>query len=72
MSVAQQRHAAYSQNFLRSPRLAERLLDRASVAAGDLVLEIGPGHGVITACLAARCRQVLAVEKIHRTRTWRK
>ena len=53
---------AHSQNFLRSPRLVERLLDRSGIGADDLVIEIGPGRGVITERLAARCRQVLAVE----------
>jgi 23S rRNA (adenine-N6)-dimethyltransferase len=54
---------AYSQNFLRSPRLVERLLDRSGIGADDLVIEIGPGRGVITERLATRCRQVLAVEQ---------
>jgi 23S rRNA (adenine-N6)-dimethyltransferase len=54
---------AYSQNFLRSPRLVDRLLDRSGITSGDLVIEIGPGGGAITERLAARCRQVLAVEK---------
>ncbi len=54
---------AYSQNFLRSPQLVERLLDHAGIGADDLVIEIGPGRGVITERLAARCRQVLAVEQ---------
>src|SRR5215210_3721618 len=54
---------AYSQNFLRSPELVERLLDCSGIGADDLVIEIGPGRGVITERLAARCRQVLAVEQ---------
>jgi 23S rRNA (adenine-N6)-dimethyltransferase len=54
---------AHSQNFLRSPQLVERLLDRSGIGADDLVIEIGPGRGVITERLAARCRQVLAVEQ---------
>jgi 23S rRNA (adenine-N6)-dimethyltransferase len=54
---------AHSQNFLRSPRLVERLLDRSGIGADDLVIEIGPGRGVITERLSARCRQVLAVEQ---------
>ncbi len=53
----------YAQNFLRDPRLVERLLDRSSIGRDDLVLEIGPGHGIITAALAERCRGVVAVEK---------
>jgi 16S rRNA A1518/A1519 N6-dimethyltransferase RsmA/KsgA/DIM1 with predicted DNA glycosylase/AP lyase activity len=41
----------------------ERLLNRSGIGADDLVIEIGPGRGVITERLAARCRQVLAVEQ---------
>ncbi|MGH2618016.1 MAG: 23S ribosomal RNA methyltransferase Erm [Thermomicrobiales bacterium] len=63
MSTFRNRRVAYSQNFLRSPRLADRLLDRSGISGDDLVIEVGPGHGVITERLAARCRQVLAVEK---------
>lgn len=54
---------AYSQNFLRNPRLVDRLLDRSGLTPDDLVIEIGPGRGIITERLAVRCRQVLAVEK---------
>ncbi len=63
MSALRQRRIAYSQNFLRSPHLVDRLLDRSGIVAGDLVIEVGPGRGVITERLAGRCRQVLAVEK---------
>lgn len=55
--------AALSQNFLRDPRLAEYLVRLAALDANDTVIEIGPGSGVLTARLATRCRQVLAIEK---------
>ena len=55
--------AALSQNFLRDPRLADRLVQLAALDANDIVIEIGPGSGVITSHLARRCRQVLAIEK---------
>lgn len=55
--------AALSQNFLRDPRLAEHLVHLAALDANDTVIEIGPGSGVLTATLARRCRQVLAIEK---------
>src|SRR5215213_7151741 len=63
--MAQLRHhrIAYAQNFLCNPELVERLLDRSGIGADDLVIEIGPGRGLITERLAARCRQVLAVEQ---------
>ena len=50
------------QNFLLSEGLIGQLLDAAEVSPEDCVLEIGPGAGLMTALLAARCRQVLAVE----------
>jgi 23S rRNA (adenine-N6)-dimethyltransferase len=53
----------YSQNFLRSRRLVDCLLDRSSIEPGDVVLEIGAGRGLITERLARRCREVIAVEK---------
>jgi 23S rRNA (adenine-N6)-dimethyltransferase len=63
MSSFRHRCITYSQNVLCNPKLVDRLLDRSGIAADDLVIEIGPGRGVITDRLAARCRQVLAVEK---------
>jgi 23S rRNA (adenine-N6)-dimethyltransferase len=63
MSKLRQHRIADSQNFLRSTRLVDRLLDRSGIGADDLVIEVGPGRGVITERLAARCRQVLAVEQ---------
>jgi 23S rRNA (adenine-N6)-dimethyltransferase len=63
MSSRRHHRIAFSQNFLRSPQLIDRLLDRSGVCADDLVIEVGPGRGVITERLAARCRQVLAVEQ---------
>jgi 23S rRNA (adenine-N6)-dimethyltransferase len=62
MLARHDRRVAFAQNFLRSPHLVDRLLDRAGIGGDDLVIEIGPGRGVITTRLAARCRQVLAVE----------
>jgi len=50
------------QNFLLSESLLEGLLDAAEIGPEDCVLEIGPGAGLMTALLARRCRQVLAVE----------
>jgi len=53
----------YSQNFLRDARLVDRLLDGSTIGRDDLVVEIGPGTGTITERLAARCGQVVAVER---------
>jgi len=50
------------QNFLHHRRLVERLIDMARLSERDTVLDLGAGRGVITNCLAARCRRVVAVE----------
>jgi 16S rRNA (adenine1518-N6/adenine1519-N6)-dimethyltransferase len=50
------------QNFLADGRLAAKLAERAGVAPGDAVLEIGCGLGVLTRALAARARRVVSLE----------
>ena len=51
-----------SQNFLRSDSVARDLVRRAGPGRDDLVLEIGPGRGIITRQLARVCSRVIAVE----------
>jgi 23S rRNA (adenine-N6)-dimethyltransferase len=52
----------YTQNFLRDPRLVERLLTVSSIGPDDVVYEIGPGAGILTDGLARRARRVVAIE----------
>src|SRR5262245_50048619 len=49
------------QHFLR-PASVERLLGAIAPASDDVFLEIGPGAGALTLPLAARCREIVAVE----------
>jgi 23S rRNA (adenine-N6)-dimethyltransferase len=53
----------HSQNFIRDDCLVAHLLDRSTIQSHDLVVEVGPGMGVITEQLARRCSRVVAVEK---------
>ena len=53
---------ARGQNFLVDDALAARLVELAGVEAGDGVLEIGTGLGVLTRALAARAAQVVTLE----------
>lgn len=53
---------ARGQNFLVDDALAARLVDLAGVEAGDRVLEIGTGLGVLTRALAARAGRVATLE----------
>jgi 23S rRNA (adenine-N6)-dimethyltransferase len=57
-----QRRRILSQNFLYSRKLVKQLVRSSSVGLNDLVLEIGPGKGIITEELLATCRKVIAVE----------
>lgn len=50
------------QHFLRSNRLAAELVRSAGLTRDDLVLEIGPGSGRLTAELARVAGHVVAVE----------
>jgi 16S rRNA (adenine1518-N6/adenine1519-N6)-dimethyltransferase len=51
-----------SQNFLTDADALDAIVEAAELAAGDRVLEIGPGLGVLTRRLLAAGASVLAVE----------
>jgi 16S rRNA (adenine1518-N6/adenine1519-N6)-dimethyltransferase len=53
---------ALGQHFLRDAGLARTIVDLVAPAAKDLVLEIGPGEGALTAELARRAGRVIALE----------
>ena len=52
----------YGQNFLIDPRVLDKIIDAAEIGPDDFVLEIGPGIGTMTQCLAEKAREVCAVE----------
>jgi 16S rRNA (adenine1518-N6/adenine1519-N6)-dimethyltransferase len=52
----------YGQHFLRDPNILEVIGRLAELGPEDVVLEIGPGQGVLTRYLAARVRRVHAIE----------
>jgi 16S rRNA (adenine1518-N6/adenine1519-N6)-dimethyltransferase len=52
----------YGQHFLRDPNILGVIGRLADLAPDDVVLEIGPGEGVLTRYLAERVRRVHAVE----------
>ncbi|NLW01967.1 MAG: 16S rRNA (adenine(1518)-N(6)/adenine(1519)-N(6))-dimethyltransferase RsmA [Clostridiaceae bacterium] len=50
------------QNFLTDANIIRKIVDTAEVDKNDLVLEVGPGIGALTARLADRAGRVVAVE----------
>lgn len=55
-------NAARGQHFLVDPQVRDAIVATAGVGPGSLVVEIGPGTGVLTEALLQRGASVLAVE----------
>ncbi|WP_457750736.1 16S rRNA (adenine(1518)-N(6)/adenine(1519)-N(6))-dimethyltransferase RsmA [Thermococcus sp.] len=51
------------QNFLIVPDIIERNVERAELSDKDVVLEVGPGLGVLTDALSKRAGKVYTIEK---------
>jgi 16S rRNA (adenine1518-N6/adenine1519-N6)-dimethyltransferase len=52
----------WGQHFLRSQGVIDKIVEAANLGANDLVLEIGPGEGVVTTGLCQRSGNVHAFE----------
>ncbi len=52
----------YGQNFLVNPDVPRRIAEECGVSQESGILEIGPGVGALTVCLAKRYAKVVAVE----------
>ena len=54
--------AKLGQNFLINKHAAQREIEYADISKKDVVLEIGPGNGIITRLLAEKAKKVIAIE----------
>lgn len=52
----------WGQHFLTDPRVADRIVNFLAPKKDEVVLEIGPGRGVLTERLVSRCKKVIGVE----------
>lgn len=52
----------YGQNFLIDPEPVEEIIEAAEIKAGETIVEVGPGFGVLTLGLAEKAKKVLAFE----------
>jgi len=52
----------WGQNFLANDKIVDKIIKAADLKPDDSVLEIGPGHGILTLLLANICEWLIAVE----------
>src|SRR2546430_10092254 len=52
----------FGQNFMIDQNLVRLVADAGQIAAGDLVVEVGPGTGTLTEEILSRGAEVVAVE----------
>ncbi len=52
----------YGQNFLNDITIPKKIVDCAKIKEDSLVIEIGPGAGIMTKLLSEKAKQVLAYE----------
>jgi len=50
------------QNFLYDPSILKRIINVAELNREDIVVEIGPGYGILTKMLAETVKSVIAIE----------
>jgi len=55
--------APLGQHFLKNPHYAEVLAREAGIANDNVVLEIGPGEGMLTREILKQAKKVIAIEK---------
>jgi len=51
------------QNFLTNPLVVEKIIEASKLKSTDLVVEIGPGTGILTEELLKKAKEVWAIEK---------
>ena len=51
------------QNFLVDENILNKIIQAAELNKNDMVIEVGPGFGVLTKELSEKCKQVIAIEK---------
>ena len=50
------------QNFLHDPNMLDKIVSIAELTPNDLVLEVGPGTGLLTERIAKAAKQLISIE----------
>ncbi len=51
------------QHFLKNKNVARKIIEAADVNKNDVILEVGPGRGILTDILIRKAHRVIAIEK---------
>ena len=51
------------QHFITNPSLAKKIVDYADIKKDEIVLEIGPGKGILTKEILKKAKKVIVIEK---------
>lgn len=52
----------FGQHFLVNPKIIAEIIDKSELRSTDIVLEIGPGSGVLTMPMLEKVKKVIAIE----------
>eukprot|EP00030_Apusomonadida_sp_AF-17_P007482 a841500_1778.p2 GENE.a841500_1778~~a841500_1778.p2 ORF type:complete len:325 (+),score=117.58 a841500_1778:32-976(+) len=61
-SYGVQLNKGFGQHFLVNPRIIEEIIEKSELRSTDIVLEIGPGSGVLTMPMLEKVKKVIAIE----------
>ena len=53
---------SFGQHILKNPLVVQQIVEKSGIKSTDVILEIGPGTGNLTAALLERGKKVIAVE----------
>lgn len=53
---------SFGQHILKNPLVVQQIVEKTGIKPTDVILEIGPGTGNLTAALLERGKKVIAVE----------
>lgn len=53
---------SFGQHILKNPLVVQQIVEKSGIKATDIILEIGPGTGNLTAALLERGKKIIAVE----------
>lgn len=52
----------YGQNFLKDSNMVKKIVSNSNITENDLVIEVGPGRGILTKELANKAKNVISYE----------